>query len=210
LDPRLSDSQRRLLTTVFERGAESASQALTTWLGHSVRLSVSAVEDVTFEEGVALLGPGDQLVACCSLGLSGRLTGQLLLVFEDSAGLALADLLLKQPVGTSVAWGELERSAATETANIVGCAYLNSLAMHLVLPNDPASQPADVTLLVPSPPSFRHEFAGSLLQFVLMDQAAHADRLVLLRSQFSTEQMELHWLLLFVPSCRSLATFALS
>ena len=65
------------------------------------------------------------------MGLTGRLTGQILLVFEDRSGLALADLLLHQPVGTTTAWGELEQSAAKETTNIVGCAYLNALAAHL-------------------------------------------------------------------------------
>ena len=56
------------------------------------------------------------------MGLSGPLGGQILLVFEDRAGLALADLLLHQPVGTTTEWTELERSAAQETTNIVGCA----------------------------------------------------------------------------------------
>ena len=46
---------------------------------------------------------------------------------NDASGLALADLLLGRKVGTSTGWTEYERSAALETANIVGCAYLNAL-----------------------------------------------------------------------------------
>ena len=34
-------------------------------------------------------------------------------------------------IGTATEWGELEQSAAMETTNIVGCAYLNALAAHL-------------------------------------------------------------------------------
>ena len=48
------------------------------------------------------------LVAACAMGLTGRLTGLILLVFEDRSGLALVDLLMHQPVGTTTAWGELE------------------------------------------------------------------------------------------------------
>ncbi|MFO0951953.1 MAG: chemotaxis protein CheC [Isosphaeraceae bacterium] len=198
MDTTLSETQKRLLATIFERGAESAAQALSSWLGRPVHLAVSEVEQVPLEEASEVLGPGDSLVACCAMALSGSLEGQILLVFEDRAGLALADLLLQQPAGTSTSWGELERSAAMETANIVGCAYLNSLAAHMPTPAGSASP------LVPGPPSFRHEFAASLLEFAVMDQAATTDRVLLINTQFRAEQTRLDWSLLFVPSGDSL------
>ena len=86
---------------------------------------------VELAQAAELLGPADSLVAACTMGLTGRLTGLILLVFEDRSGFALVDLLMHQPVGTTTAWGELEQSAAKETTNIVGCAYVNALATHL-------------------------------------------------------------------------------
>ena len=127
----LSKAQCRLLWMIFERGAESASQALSKWLGEEVRLTISEVELVELTVAAEVLGPPETLVAACAMGLSGPLSGQILLVFEDRSGLALVDLLLHQPVGTTASWGELEQSAAQETTNIVGCAYLNALAAHL-------------------------------------------------------------------------------
>jgi chemotaxis protein CheC len=194
----LSETQKRLLATIFERGAESAGQSLSHWLGRPVRLQISAVEQVALEEASELLGPGDTLVAACAMEVRGALTGDLILVFEDRSGLALVDLLLRQPVGTTTEWGELERSAACETTNILGCAYLNSLAAHLPSIGGTASS------IVPAPPSFRHEFAASLLQFALMDQAAVSDRLLLVDTQFSVEETRLDWTLLFVPGAESL------
>jgi chemotaxis protein CheC len=175
------------------------------------------------------------------MGLTGRLSGQLLLVFADTAGLALADLLLNQPIGTTTAWGALEQSAAQETTNIVGCAYLNALAAHLPLDRaadvvNPATTeeggqvdslaetepeagagldshgPESTTDLVPTPPTFVHEFAGSLLEFALMDQAAALDQVLLIQTQFAAEPpsggldtaVDLNWTLLFVPSESSL------
>jgi chemotaxis protein CheC len=202
--PTFTEPQKRILAAIFERGAEEASRSLSTWLGQPARLTVSEVDEVDLAEAADLLGPEDELVAACVLGLSGRFSGHLLLVFGDRSGLALADLLLRQPVGTSTAWGELERSAAMETANIVGCAYLNSLSAHLPAPHGaPAS-------LLPSPPTFRHEFAGSLLEFALMEQAIRLDRLLLARTQFESEQMELDWTLLLVPDGESLESIALT
>jgi chemotaxis protein CheC len=191
-----------LLAAILERGAEEASQALTKWLGQPARLTISEVDEVDLAGATDLLGPPDELVAACEMGLSGRLTGHLLLVFGDRSGLALADLLLKRPVGTATAWGELERSAAMETANIVGCAYLNSLSVHL-----PAAS-GDPAPLIPSPPTFRHEFAGSLLEFTLMEQAVRLDRLMVARTLFEAERMELDWSLLLVPTGESLEEIA--
>jgi chemotaxis protein CheC len=211
MKPILTGPRLRLLTTIFERGAEEASQALSKWLGQPLRLTISEVDEVDLAEAAGLLGPEDALVAACALELAGWLSGRLLLVFEDRSGLALADLLLQQPVGTATAWGELEQSAAMETANIVGCAYLNSLAAHLPLVAEDAGAAgaserasASAGALLPSPPTFRHEFAGSLLEFALMEQAMELDRLLLVKTEFASRQGALNWSLLFVPGGASL------
>jgi chemotaxis protein CheC len=205
MGPILTDGHRRLLRMIFDRGAEGASLALSKWLGREVRLAVSDVELVELEGAGELLGPPETLVAACTMGLSGRLTGSLLLVFADRSGLALVDLLLHQPVGTTTAWGELEQSAAKETTNIVGCAYVNALAAHL--PGDDGDGE-----LVPTPPSFLHEFAGSLLEFALMEQAMELDRLLLIRSEFAggPDIPQLNWTLLFIPSRAALESLAAS
>ena len=195
----LSEPQKRLLAMVFEQGAKSAGQALSTWLGRPIRLDVGRIDEVSLEDTPELLGPSDRLVAACAIQVSGALNGQLLLVFEDQAGLALVDFLLQQAIGTSSSWGELERSAANETLNIIGCAYLNSLSAHL-------PSRSDDTVLVPGPPTFRHEFAGSLLEFAVMEQAAEAmsDRLLLIETRFFAAETELDWTLLYVPGAGGL------
>lgn len=211
----LTDAQRHLLRMIFDRGAEGASQALSKWLAEEVHLAISEVELVQLEQAADLLGPEDQLVAACSMGLRGRLTGLILLVFEDRSGFALVDLLLHQPVGTTTTWGELERSGAKETTNIVGCAYVNALAAHLpnIRVTDPERGNATEIAggeLVPTPPTFVQEFAGSLLQFALMEQAVELDQVLLVHSQFRAgkQAVNLNWTLLFIPSRESLHMLA--
>jgi chemotaxis protein CheC len=213
----LSHTQRHLLRMIFDRGAESASQALSKWVGQEVHLVVSEVELVELEQAAELLGPAESLVAACTMGLTGRLTGLILLVFEDTSGLALIDLLTNQPVGTTITWGELEQSAAKETTNIVGCAYVNALATHLPGIVLRTSAKADATgatggELVPTPPTFVREFAGSLLQFALMEQALELDQILLIHSQFKavSQGLNLNWTLLFIPSRESLHVLAAS
>lgn len=205
MGPISTDDQRRLLRMIFDRGAEAASRALSKWIGRDVRLAISDVELADLEDAGGLLGPPEELVAACAMGLAGRLTGSLILVFEDRSGLALVDLLMRRPIGTTTSWGELEQSAARETTNIVGCAYVNALAAHL--PSGPGEPE-----LVPTPPTFLHEFAGSLLEFALMEQALELDRVLLIRSEFrgGPDMPQLNWTLLFVPSRSSLDALAAS
>jgi chemotaxis protein CheC len=198
------EPERRLLRAIFEIGAESASHSLSQWLGQPIHLTISGVDEVELTDAVGLLGPPEELLAACAMEISGRLAGELLLVFEDRCGLALADMILARPAATATEWGELERSAALETANIVGCSFLNSLAAHLPASGD-SSGPAP---LLPSTPSFRHEYAAALLEFALMDQAMEADRVLLVRSRFLREGDDLAWWLLFVPRGATLAELA--
>ncbi|MGC8641209.1 MAG: chemotaxis protein CheC [Isosphaeraceae bacterium] len=199
MEASLSETQCRLIWMIFERGAESASLALSKWLGEDVHLSISQVEQVELAEAAQVLGPPESLVAACGMGLFGPLGGTILLIFEDRAGLALVDLLMHQPVGTATSWGQLEQSAAQETSNIVGCAYLNALAAHL--PGTLAPRGAASEELVPTPPTFFHEFAGSLLEFALIDQALELERVLLVHTAFSSSKqgLNLNWTLLFIP-----------
>ena len=206
----LSASQLRLLRMIFDRGTEAASQALSKWLGQEIRLAISVVEEVEITEAVELLGPQESLVAACSMGLGGWLTGLIILVFKDSSGLALSDLLMHQAIGTATEWGELEVSAAKETTNIVGCAYVNALASHLPRATVQTSgregggtrEPEALGDLVPTPPSFVHEFAGSLLEFAFMEQAIELDQVLVFRSDLRVDRpgLCLDWTLLFIPS----------
>jgi chemotaxis protein CheC len=205
----LNDVQKRLLRAILGRGAEGASQALSRWLGHEVRLVLGEVEQVELAAAAEALGPPEGLVAACMMGLTGPLGGSILLCFEDRAGLALVDLLLGQPIGATSEWGAVERSAAMETTNIVGCAYLNALAAHLpsglgASATEPAAE------LAPTPPRFFHEFAGSLLEFALMDQALELGRVLLVQTTFDASGAGpgLDWTLLFVPDAPSLAALA--
>ena len=66
--------------------------------------------------------------------------------------------------------------------------------------------------LVPTPPTFVQEFAGSLLQFALMEQAIELDQVLLIHSQFGvvSQGLNLNWTLLFIPSRESLHVLAAS
>ena len=196
----LSERQLEIFGKALQRGAVEASQALDRWIGKPTRISLEVVEQLPLQEATDVLGVGDDPICFCLAEIRGRLTGHLVLAFEDADGLALADLLLDQPRGTAAAWGEMEMSAVLETTNILGCKYLTSVARALPAGDDPTSE------LLPSPPRFSREFAGSLIEFTLMDQIVATDHVLLTRVQFRIDGDSVDWTLLLVPDAASMAT----
>lgn len=188
----LSERQLHALSAHLRAAAADASIALTRWLGGEAEIELERVEQVNMADAVKILGESERPVTACLMRTQGWLTGCLIMVFDDASGFALADLLLGRPVGTSNSWGEIERSAVLETANIVGCAFLNALAR--------LSPRMDATHeLIPTPPLFHRDFASALMQFALVPQAGASDIVLLTETEFRIEGLPARWDLLFVP-----------
>ncbi len=195
----LSAKQLETLRGVFHIGAADASVALEKWLGHPSSITIDSIEQLPLCDATGILGGDDEPVCICAMAMRGILTGQLIFIFDDRSGLALADMLMGREEVREREWGELETSAALESANIIGCAYLNSLQKHL--PGDSATDE-----LMPSPPVFRRDFAESLLQFAFMSQATEEDIVFLTQTQFQVDQTRMNWTLLVVPDGSTIET----
>ena len=57
--------------------------------------------------------------------------------------------------------------------------------------------------LLPSPPKFSRDFAGSLLEFALMGQAIASDQVLVVRTKFEIDATPLNWTLLLVPDAET-------
>ena len=190
--------QRAALRSSFHEGAADASGALARWIGKRSVVEVDSLEQLPLEAATALLGAGDEPVCACSVEMSGALTGEMILAFDEASGFALADMLQDQPPGTTCDWSELARSAALETANILCCAYLNALSRTI-------TDAGGASGVLPSPPQFRRDFAGSLLQFAVMGQAVASDWVIVARTRFEIAATPVHWTLLLVPDAESMS-----
>ena len=193
----LTERQLDALTEVLREGAEEASLACSRWVGRQPQIVVQRVELLDMGDAVAIIGATEEPLGACVMAITGRLTGALLLAFDDASGWALTDLLLDHPAGSSTAWDELERSAVLETTNIVGCAYLNSLSRLLQQVGEPPE-------LLPSPPQFTRDYASAILQSVFLNQVLSSDTIFLTETQFHLDGIPASWNLLFVPDSDSI------
>ncbi len=198
----LTTEQFRLLSEALHQAVQRASVSLAQWLERPASISVDSVDQVPLQGAAQLLGDDETPVCFCTTQMTGRLSGELILAFDEASGLALTDMLLNQPAGTATEWNELEQSAALETANIVCCAYLNELSR--VLP--PIAHRPDV--LLPSPPAFRRDFAESVLQAALVEQAMAGDQFFVARAAFQIDGAAVNWNLVFIPDAETMTEFA--
>ena len=196
----LSIEQLDAFRIAFHEGAAEASTALGQWIDKPTRISFDVVEQLPLEEATRVLGSEGEPICFCVSQMTGRLTGQLILAFSDASGLALADVLLNQPRGTAGVWGEMETSAALETANILACAFLNSL--YRAFPADPNK----TSELIPTPPRFSRDYAASLIEFAVMAQVIESDHVLVAQTEFQIDGDPVDWTLLFVPDAESMMT----
>lgn len=194
----LTASQLKRLQCAFHQGSANASIALAKWIGKTSLVEIDSIEQLPLEEATGLLAEGDEPVCFCSAEMKGLLTGEMILVFNDANGMALADMLLEQRLGSTTEWTEMATSIAMETTNLLSCAYLNSLSESL-------SHSDESSELLPSTPKFNRDFAESLLEFALMGQVMASDRVIVARTRFEIDATPLNWTMLFVPDSQSMS-----
>jgi chemotaxis protein CheC len=198
----LTEQQLDSISMIVRFGATDASRALSSWLGREVRVSLDRLQQVSLEKATELLGPVDAAVCACCMQVSGGVNGWLLLGFDDASGWMLCDALLPRETKSSE-WGELEVSAAMETTNIVGCAFLNALSQIFPQPEFIAGS-NDSTSWIPTPPVFVRDYAAAIMQFALVDQACAFDQVFVTQTEFSIDGTPVGWRLLLVPDAESL------
>jgi chemotaxis protein CheC len=181
-------SKLEVLHQLFASATHDASAAMCRWTDGLITLTLDEVREIPLEDVCAEMNVGDELLTMVILSLEGEIGGEMILTFDNENGRQLVASLLGREVNIDPEWTDLEKSALTETGNILGCAYMNALTRLID------------TELVPSPPYFVQDYGASVLQQALMAQAMTCDEVVICRTGFHREGEELNWRVLFVPT----------
>jgi len=177
-----------VLHELFASATHDASAAMCRWTDGLITVTLDEVRQIPLDEAIGELDVGDDLVTMVVLTLEGEVGGNLILVFDEANGRRLAASLLGRDADLESEWSEIEKSALTETGNILGCAYVNALT-RLVAPR-----------LMPSSPYFIQDYGASVLEQALMAQAVACDDLLVCRIAFCRKGQELDWRVIFIPN----------
>jgi len=176
------------LYELFASATHDASAAMCRWTNGLITVTLDQVREIALEEVSTELKIGDELLTMVVLTIGGEVGGNLILLFDNVNGRQLAASLLGREPGTEPEWSELEKSALTETGNILGCAYVNALTRLIG---------AD---LMPSAPYFIQDYGASVVQQAVMTQALTSDHLLLCQIGFRRKDEQLDWRVVFVPT----------
>ncbi|HLA83158.1 MAG TPA: chemotaxis protein [Thermoguttaceae bacterium] len=177
-----------LLHQLFASATHDASAAMCRWTSGLITLSLDEVREIPLESVCSEVDVGDDLLTMVVLSLEGNVGGVMILTFDNHNGRELAAALLGQEVSTTEEWTDIEKSALTETGNILGCAYMNALTRLINV------------ALVPSAPYFIQDYGASVLQQALSTQAMTSEHVLICRTGFHRQGEELNWRVFFVPT----------
>lgn len=175
----LKSIQLDALREIANIGAGHAATALSQMTGSTIMIKVPAITVASLEELPAQFSPHEEPVAAVMMHMLGDLSGRTLLVFPQPTVMRLAEIMLRRPVGSSVAFSELESSAIKETGNILSGAYLNALSDFLGM------------LLLPSPPTLVIDMSAAVLSSAVGEFAPDPDAVLCVESEFLLCESEL-------------------
>jgi chemotaxis protein CheC len=184
----LSNARLDALREVANIGAGHAATALSTLTGTRIMISVPMVNIVPPGDFVPEIAADAEIVAV-QMAMSGDIGGQTVFLLAATAGLRLAERMLRRKRGTSQSLGYLEQSALKESGNILAGAYLTALSEFLGMN------------LMLSPPSFTTGDSAHALR-ALGDHAPQTESPILcVETEFFLEEPveSLHGFFLLVP-----------
>jgi chemotaxis protein CheC len=174
IDPReLGALQLDALREVANIGAGHAATALSQMTKRRIMVSVPKLQIVRLEDAPDVLADPEEVVAAVLMHMLGDLSGRTLLVFPRDSAIRLAEILLHRSAGSSVVFGELEKSAIKEAGNILSAAYMNALAEFMGL------------MLLPSVPSLVIDIGAAVLTTTYTDFGSERDYVFSIETAFS-------------------------
>jgi chemotaxis protein CheC len=179
--PQYTDLQLDALRELANVGSGTASTALSAMLGRAIDISVPNALALPFGEAVEAAGPPEQDVTGIVLGISGDLSGTVLMLVPPADADAICRLLGVEP------GDEVAASALGEIGNIVGTSYVNALAAMTGM------------AIEPTPPATATDMLGAIVETVLAGHAHAGDIALVLDSDLVVEGDDCSISFLLVP-----------
>jgi chemotaxis protein CheC len=179
--PQYTELQLDALRELANIGSGTASTALSKMVGRSVDISVPNALALPFAEAVEATGPAEQEITGIVLGITGDMTGTVLLLVPPEDAAAMCRMLGVEPDD------EFALSALGEIGNVVGTSYINALAAMTGM------------TIEPTPPATATDMLGAIVETVLAGHAVGGDTALLLDSNLTIEGDECSISFLMVP-----------
>jgi chemotaxis protein CheC len=182
-----ADQLNALLERVARDGAIRAGRGLSGLMGQEIVIHVPSVRAGTKADACEAVGGEDAIVLGSYLGMTGEVSGHVMLLFPEKKALECVDLMCGQEPGTTTEADEIATSAIGELGNIVGSAFVNSLGDQVGM------------ILHPTTPSVVHDMAIALVETVYAEILMQGGDVVMIDTVFEDQRGRTAGLLMFAP-----------
>jgi chemotaxis protein CheC len=194
-----------ILAEILAAGLARAGDALAAMSGHEVAIVGADVVACGSAQLIEIAGGPDTTVVAVYIGITGPLHGHALLILPLDGAHRLAAILLDGMVearvdgehgGATLEFDALELSALQEVGNVTISACLNVLGQLFPEPVHPTVPQAVI------------EFAGAILDSVLLDLVADSDEILAARTTFAIDGEAIGGTIVILPDRHSLELLA--
>lgn len=172
---KLEESEYRVLLDIIAQGLQDASTGLSLMTTGVISLDRPRVEFVPLGTLPNLAGGPATVVVAIYVGITGDVTGHLMLLFTEDSARRVVDVLLSNPPGTTRELDALAMSALGEAANICGSHFLSALGNRTGL------------TIVPTAPAVVIDMAGAILEAVVTDLFLGGDEALVVETGFNAD-----------------------
>jgi chemotaxis protein CheC len=183
-----SDLELDALRELANIGSGTAATALSQMLARTIDVSVPNVAALPLEEAVQSVGEPEAVVVGVVLPVIGDLPGLAVLLFQEKDADRICEILGVEP------GSEYALSALAEIGNILCASYLGAIVSMVGLQ------------LQPGPPQTAHDMLGSIVESVLLADAATTDTALLLDSDIRIEGEGSAVQFMLIPSADGVST----
>lgn len=193
-DERLNDIQLDVLKEIGNIGAGNAATAMAQLLNKKIDMNVPKVNILPIEGIPQEFGNLEDLVAAIYMRLSGKITGNILFIMEESDALKLLNILTGQTTESISQLNEMQQSAMLEIGNIITGSYLSALSDFVKLP------------MLTSVPAISIDMLGAVLSTPLIEMYYQGDTALLIETKFLDSEDHLKGYFILIPDPQSIQT----
>ncbi len=162
-EPILDNDQISRLDNVARLGGYKIAGALSKWIGTEIATKSSNASIVHYSR---LLEPSfspEELITAILIKVSGSISGYLIFLFDEKSAIEIVTRMSHREIDSILDWDDLSRSVMEETGNIVGSAFLNTVATEMNLE------------IYPSSPVIACDLSGAIIETVMAQFAIRGE-----------------------------------
>jgi len=172
----LSDMQKDALQELANIGAGHAATVLSQMVNQDIKMGIPSVDIVPLGEIVNYV-KDEPIVVGIFLQIKQEIPSYILLLISKESAFSLSDILLgKKPDSSKEILSEMDESALKEVANIMICAFLDSIAELLNL------------TIIPDPPSLAFDMPIAVMDYILIQIGEVADKVIVFNVDVQEEK----------------------